>query len=145
MIKNKSNAWRARIQNLDNPDTYNTRKHDWHKGKNVKKWLLMIFCYTYTLFPRPIFVREASPINWRKQIDRPTAKHQVVLRKSCAEGKEEIWKPERHRTPWKNMKSERAWGFMGTQRDWTTNQRVCMGVICALCPCVAVMWLCLLV
>ena len=37
--------------------------------------LLMIFCYTYRQEPSIIIIREASPSNSWKQVQRATAKH----------------------------------------------------------------------
>ena len=50
--------------------------------KKSMKWLLMILCY-HRVMPSPAVIREASPSNWWKQMQRPTVKHWVKLRESC--------------------------------------------------------------
>jgi hypothetical protein len=43
----------------------------------------MTFCYAHRLVPNPTAIREASPRNWSRQIQRPTAKHYTLLGESC--------------------------------------------------------------
>lgn len=89
--------------------------------------LLVIFWSTCRKEPRIITIREVSPRNWWKQMQRPIAKHQAELEESCERRGGMICRSQRSRIETRNLQNQLTWASRASQ-SLSTNQRSYMGL-----------------
>lgn len=71
-------AWSAGIQILDSLE--NRLEPDMIKENKCQ--CNDAYCYTHSLVKSPVVIREASPSNWCKQLQRSSEEHEAELSKS---------------------------------------------------------------